>query len=284
MNCSQTKEMLSAYLDAELPATVRGLVLHHLEACASCSEELHSFTDMSVMARSLLQPALPPEIWDRLSQVLEKAPLHPDRLRFGQGWRSSFFVFSLLAASLLILTGVAIWRVAPSRSGNMHEAKEFAEFARSFPTDSDGAQKLLLASYSGRAISAEALRNSPRLLAVATSAPPSGFELQQAYELEMPCCQCSQVVLRRSVGGVVSVIEHGNGEGPKLAGSFRCTNMQCGKTPCVLAQTGEYLAVSCRVNDRHFTIVGAANHSEVEVLVAWLEATGNLSSEAGERA
>jgi hypothetical protein len=182
-----------------------------------------------------------------------------------------------VAASLLVLAGIAIWNLQPSHSGHSSEAKQFVEFARSFPTDPERAQQVLLTSYNGRAASTAELRESPRITSVAASNPPAGYALQRAYVLEMSCCQCSQIILRRPAGGLVSVFEHVDAHNPNWTSSFRCTNMQCGNTPCEIAETGEYLAVSCRVKDRHFTIVGAVNSSEVEALVAWLEAAGKAA-------
>lgn len=277
MNCAETKDLLSAYLDSELPDRLRDDVTQHLAACSSCGEDFHCFTAISGMAKSLPNPALPSEIWNSLSRALDGASPHRASHWLGRHWRSAVPAFALLAASVLVLAGIAIWNRDSLHGGHASEAQQFADFARSFPTDPERAQEILLASYNGRAASTEELRKSPRITAVAASNPPAGYALQRAYVLEMSCCQCSQVVLRRPAGGLVSVFEHGDAHGPNWTSGFRCTNMQCGNTPCEIAQTGEHLAVSCRVRDRHFTIVGAVNSREVEALVAWLEAAGTAT-------
>lgn len=199
-----------------------------------------------------------------------------DALR--RNWRGTYTAVGLLAASVLVLAGIMRQGVMQSHSGGAKEAKQFAQFVRTFAEDPETAQRLLVANYNGRAAGMEELLQSPRYTAIAASNPPAGYTLQQAYALELPCCACSQIVLRREAGGLVSIFEHGDAEKPSWMSGFRCTNMQCGETPCEIADTGGYLAASCRVRDRHFTIVGAAHSGEVEVLIAWLQEAGRAAA------
>jgi len=275
MNCAETRELLSGYLDDELPGDLRERVRHHIEACTSCGRELASFLAISAMAKQLPSLAAPPEIWSRLSQNPETAAPRIGTRWANQNWRRTYSVIGLVAASVLILAGIMLGTNRLPHSDHTSEAQHFAEFARRFPTDPGGAQRLLLTGYNGRPASTEELSKSPHYTPLAASNPPAGYAFQQAYVLEMSCCRCSQVVLRRESGGLVTVFEHEDAQTSDWTSGFRCSNKQCGTTPCTIAETGEYLAVSCRVDDRHFTIVGASNHREVETLVAWLEQSAN---------
>jgi hypothetical protein len=275
MNCSETKELLSAFLDGELSHELRESVRRHAQECASCGEELASFSAIAVLAKQLPHPVAPPDIWPRLSQELEAATPRSRTAWLMRDARRTYSIVGLLAAAVLLLTGIMLWSNRHMHSEHSGEAGRFAQFARSFPDDPEGAQQLLLASYESRAVGKEELSNSAYYTATAASQPPDGYAFQQAYSMKMACCECSQVVLRRQSGGHVAIFEHGAVEHPDWMSGLRCTNMQCGTTRCEVAQTGEYLAVSCHVADRHFTIVGATGKSEVEALVAWLQAAGS---------
>lgn len=272
MNCSETQELLSAFVDDELSHDLRESVRRHTLECALCSEELASFSAISAMAKQLPLPAAPPEIWTRLSQELDATAPRRTARWLMRDTRHMYSMVGLIAAAVLILAGIMLWSNRRLNSDHAGEATQFVQFARSFPNDPEGAQRLLLASYDSQPMSRDVLSKSSYYTATAASHPPEGYAFQQAYALKMACCQCSQIVFRREAGGRVAIFEHGSAEHPDWMNGLRCTNMQCGTTPCEIAQTGEYLAVSCHVADRHFTIVGAASQSEVETLVAWLQA------------
>lgn len=52
LNCHQTNELLSAFLENELDATTSLKVANHIEKCLACEKELKAFTDISSLVKS----------------------------------------------------------------------------------------------------------------------------------------------------------------------------------------------------------------------------------------
>jgi anti-sigma factor RsiW len=58
MNCPHVRELLSAYLDGELPEQRSHAVAEHLAQCSGCREELHALRVTSELVSSLSRPRL----------------------------------------------------------------------------------------------------------------------------------------------------------------------------------------------------------------------------------
>lgn len=88
MDCRQVQEMLSAYLDGELPARQQELVARHLAGCQACRREYQVWQQLweALAAKPAAAPA------DLTARVLARLP----------GRRPSWWQQMALAASLLV--------------------------------------------------------------------------------------------------------------------------------------------------------------------------------------
>ena len=72
MNCREFKDLISDYLDKELPAQEVALLESHLSSCAACREEteLHKFISSQLSA--LPDVPVPEDFLPRLMQRIEE--------------------------------------------------------------------------------------------------------------------------------------------------------------------------------------------------------------------
>ena len=56
-------ELLSAYLDHDLPRSQADAVQRHLEVCADCRDVLASLTNVKTRATTLVDPPAPTDLW-----------------------------------------------------------------------------------------------------------------------------------------------------------------------------------------------------------------------------
>ncbi len=119
MDCDQTREHLSAFLDGELPDEAGDGVRAHLAACPACRadlEELHATANL--LGRLPLRPA-PADLAESIERAIARRALRADsaagagrpssdRLRHGSGPWSQVLA---LAASVLLAVGIGalIW-------------------------------------------------------------------------------------------------------------------------------------------------------------------------------
>lgn len=115
MSQKEIQELLSAYLDGELPPAEKAAVESGLEESLELREELAALTEMSQQVRMLPRPCAPPEL--RIG-VLERLDRPAATLSAGLGrppsdWMSYAVRWSgALAAGLLVMVG--IWALTPA--------------------------------------------------------------------------------------------------------------------------------------------------------------------------
>jgi anti-sigma factor RsiW len=105
-------ELLSEYLDGELPATDRAALEAHLETCDDCSAllaDLRRVVDRARVAEEYLPRR---DLWPGISSRIGAGPASPPRL--GRRW--SFSLPQLAAAAILLMTlsGSAVWLLRSS--------------------------------------------------------------------------------------------------------------------------------------------------------------------------
>jgi hypothetical protein len=269
MNCEGIRELLSGHLDRELSSQQENLVTQHLTSCDHCTDEFAACSAIGQVAKSLPSPKPPADVWDRLERQLDQerpAEITPRVLR--TPWNT--YRILAVAATLLITVGVFTWLFQPF-GGHHNQMAHFGRFMEAFPAEPGTAQQTLLASYSGRAVTAQEMTDVLKYTPVGIGNAPVGYSVEQSYLLNMPCCRCSQVVYRRDRGGFLALFEHDTTEQPNLFGDCPCVDTVCNGNPCTLVQTENHITASCEVGGRHFTIVGAGNIEEVQTFVAWLE-------------
>jgi len=75
MNCPEYQDMLSAYLDRELPQEDHKEVARHLESCAACQGELSSLLAIKEKLRGTHLPSMPADLIAQIeTQTLFRAP------------------------------------------------------------------------------------------------------------------------------------------------------------------------------------------------------------------
>jgi anti-sigma factor RsiW len=73
MDCRHVEEMLSPYLDGELPPELRGQVAAHLQGCPACRRELALLTRLEEVLGELPAPA-PAPLAERVLAALPPRP------------------------------------------------------------------------------------------------------------------------------------------------------------------------------------------------------------------
>ncbi len=72
MNCRQTQELISAYLDQEMTGQQMLEMCAHLRVCPDCARECRETGEMRRLLRALLPPSLPTEAERRLAERLTR--------------------------------------------------------------------------------------------------------------------------------------------------------------------------------------------------------------------
>lgn len=267
MDCRQTQDLLSPYLDSQLSAEQKAAVDDHLRACQACSREFTEAERLSRAVRALPDPSPPATMWDALESQTVGVSVVPF-------WRTRatriIGVFSAVAAAVL-LAAMLIWPRASDHHGHSPMAQRFSQFMEDFAEQPELAQSKLMAEYQGRSLDTAAAAQTVALTPVALRTPPAGYAVAGAYVLEMPCCQCTQTILRSGDGRQIAIFEHNTSQQPDWFGDCPCVQTQCKGNACTLVQVGDRLAASCEVKGRHYTIVGTADMDELETVVAWLD-------------
>ena len=114
MSCQKTQEFIHAYLDGELDLARSLEVEQHLQECDACANGYHSQTALrSSLKDSSLYHSAPRGLEKRIrSSLRREAKSEVDRRWFGWNW-----VTAAASLALLLLAGVAVWRLTPRSIG-----------------------------------------------------------------------------------------------------------------------------------------------------------------------
>ena len=77
MECRQIAELLGDYLDGTLPKETRELLEWHIESCAPCVAFVNTYRGTVDAAKKMREATLPPELKQRLINVLRSRPTAP---------------------------------------------------------------------------------------------------------------------------------------------------------------------------------------------------------------
>lgn len=276
MDCSEVKELLSAYHDDELSSDTRTAVAEHLAGCEDCARELEGFRSLSIMAERLAQPEPPAHIWQSLEEQL--AVERRDRTERSTfldwlGWtRKPSVRFGLATAAAILIAvgwfGYANWPVEHNVDHQM--AVVFGEYLEEFRRDPSAAQQILLANYEGRSVDADQALHTVGYRPVIADGLPDGYSVESTYVIKMPCCTCVQCLCRRSDGTTIAIFEHDDEEADWF-GDRPQSEAICDGKRCSMVEIDDRLAATWRQGKRHITVVGARDAAEVERLVAWFD-------------
>ncbi len=277
MKCHDVKRLLSAYYDDELASTGEDVdrrdIEAHLNDCDACRRDLQQFKRLSLSAK-LLPEVLAPDQWEAIEQALSgESPLvaKPPSQTASRRSRSPLIhvPLALAAIALIVLAGSFVLHLLTHDHGD-HLAINFNSYLVDFHERPEEAQQILMANYQGQAVQ---MSEAARVLGYtpAASGPVAGYNVEAVYLLEMPCCQCPQVVLKRKgskdASGQIAVFEHEKDQ-PVWFGERPSHNAVCAGKPTRIVQVENgKLAATWENEDRHVTIIGARNEAEVATLI-----------------
>ena len=288
MNCTEVKELLSAYHDGELVSDVHDAVALHLEGCPDCAAALASFRQLSELSGQFAHPE-PPDQWAAIEVRLATATVTQ---RIANTWTKTFsriaplgdglrrFVPSsplAVAATVLLVVGAGVgsyyaWFSAASR--NQQLAATFDAYLGQFEENPQAAQQVLLASYDGQKVD---FPTATRLVGYEPAAEhrlPADYVVEAVYVLDMPCCKCTQTICRRKGNGQIAIFEHNTDEPVWFADRPAIEARCCGKPTRIVELDSGLLAATWPSNKRHLTVIGARDVEEVAQMVAHFERTG----------
>jgi len=277
MKCDDVKRLLSAYYDDELASTGedvdRRAIETHLQNCEGCTRELQHFERLSFSAKQLPEAAAPQQ-WEAIEQSLfsEPSPVEKPAPRSTPRRLQSPLVYlpvSLAVIALIVLAGSWAMHLHTHDHGD-HLAINFNSYLADFQERPEEAQQILMDSYQGQSVQ---MSEATRVLGYtpAASGAVKGYGVEAVYLLEMPCCQCPQVVLQRQ-GGVdsgsqIAVFEHEKDQ-PVWFGERPAHDAVCaGKLTRIVQVENGRLAATWENEDRHLTIIGARDEAEVATLI-----------------
>jgi len=106
IECQQAQR-LSAYYDGEIPAPARAAFEEHLKGCPACAAELARLRRLSQWIRGAGRPEMSSRALERWHRSVDLQPkitvLHMAE------------VFAAVAASILLLSSVWLWRISGAR-------------------------------------------------------------------------------------------------------------------------------------------------------------------------
>ncbi len=276
MNCSDAKELLSAYYDGELAEDQRSRLSEHLNGCSACAKELAGFEKLSHMAGSLTKPLPPADIWSHLTQRLGQSSAGQNRpMPAGQRRPWSFSTPKLVALAATLLFAVWIGRLAYHSvfTHGEHDqfAAEFGHYLNEFQRDPPTAQRFLLAKYENQLVDPDQVVQTVGYRPAVADGLPEGYTLESTHVMTMPCCTCVQSICRRSDGSTLAIFEHDDEETTEWFGDRPETMANCGGKQCCLVELDERIAASWKRGSRSITVIGVRDVGEVSDMVAWLD-------------
>ncbi|MCA9038485.1 MAG: zf-HC2 domain-containing protein [Planctomycetaceae bacterium] len=275
MNCTDVKDLLSAYFDGELSDELHLQVRRHVGGCSECSKELDGFGRLSQLASGSTVSPPSAELWTRIESGIDSKVLPSSTSRQSTSSRSATYYWSarrwaILAATVLVAVSVGVigYRSLFSPSEHHQFMTVFGEYLDRFKSDPHNAQSFLLAQYQHHSVQPEAAVERAGYRPVVADGLPEGYSLVSTHVMKMPCCTCVQCLCRRADGTTLAIFEHDDDQ-PDWFGSRPTVNVTCQSRQCALVELPSSMAASWKSGKRHLTVIGAENVGEVDKLVAW---------------
>jgi hypothetical protein len=282
MDCSAVKELLSAYYDDELSSDERTAVAEHLAGCQDCARELNGFRGLSAMAEGLTHPEAPAQLWDQLEGQLDASKAS---FQGANAWWTRWPLVEnvpyvglglAVAAMILVTLGWVGYRTWLEQGSEQQFAAEFGEYIAEFQRDPYAAQQILLANYGGQAVDADQVVHTVGYRPAVADGLPAGYTVESSYVMKMPCCTCVQFLCKRSDGSSLAIFEHDDAD-PDWFGDRPEISATCNGKRCSLVQLDDRIAASWKRGDRHITVIGVRDTTEISELVAWLDEQRQIS-------
>ena len=269
MDCSQARELLSAYCDDELSAEERATVALHLEQCEDCARRLEEFHRLSRLAQELVCPSTPDHLWPQFEQQLDAANGQGGSIG---GSRPRWQICTAAVAASVLLVAL-VWIAFKSWPG--HDGHEmgaaFEQYLTTFSDDPETAQHILVENYPSREVELDQAIEVVGYRPAIADGLPDGITAGPAYVLKMPCCTCVQCYCQRPDRSGIAIFEHDDDESDWFGDRSESAAI-CHGTRCSLVNlSNNLLAATWRRGQRFITVVGARDMSEIERLVASLQ-------------
>lgn len=279
MNCTEVKELLSDYYDAELSSDDRERVAAHLSNCPECSDELARFGELSGMVQRVPVPVPSQLEWQHFeTQLSAQATVKvADRsTKIKRPPRRSWFSYRglrpAIAVAALLLVAVGWFAIDSWFGHGSHNllAADIQQYVKEFQHDPQAAQQVLTTRYDGQRVRLDEATQRVSYQPAVASGLPEEYIVDSMYVLKMPCCDCLQTICQRSDGSKFAIFEYGE-EHPVSVGARTGGMAQCRGENCCLVQIDDQFASSWKKGERHISVVGIRDQAEIEILVAWLE-------------
>ena len=113
MTCRGVQRRFGAYLDGELPSEASAEVGRHLEACATCAQELGRFRRLAALLEGVPAPEAPVGFARRVRALAERRGAEGEGVAAGRaGWRVRYAAALLLGVTLGGLMSVSVSRLS----------------------------------------------------------------------------------------------------------------------------------------------------------------------------
>ncbi len=290
MNCNESHDVMSAYLDNELDHTSMMRMQEHLSTCSECRAELEAFQRIgSLIAGAELPFVNNSKNWDAIEARLaegENARFQSSSskvvLRKPIASRQSLTLSVIATAASII---IAFGYFFPSNPHDSHQhahvagAVDYSKLYESFSTDPMDAFEGFANQYAVTEKSKSKLDFVPAV----TKRLPDGYHLVSTRALNMPYCtckdgtckcgpnqcNCSVSYCKRADGSPLLVIEHCKSQQVNFGDEqHRIADAPQGEK-VVFGQSENKVATWTGKKNR-FTVLGVANDREVDSLYSSL--------------
>ena len=269
MNCETARDRLSAYHDRELSTETAERLRQHLVDCSVCREELAGYQTLSDLAGSLSDPGIPPS-WSAIEDKLTSQPPQPvaHQVVKPAGVSRRRRLLAIAGSLVAIVVVTVIWFFSPEETHDhsKHLAVNFDRYLTLFAEQPQEAQQVLVTHYRGEAVTMEQAATRLPYRPIAAAGPPPGYELDAAYLLDMPCCECLQATYTDSDGRQLALFEH-EADQPIWFGNRPALSAECAGMTCRIVQFDSHLAFTVPLGKRFVTVVGAHDLEEVLQIV-----------------
>ncbi len=120
--CDESRPLLSAYLDGELPAEREATVRGHLEVCPGCRADLAALRELSVALAVRTEPD--PSFLGRFRALRDQAPVG-----LPWPWRKLALRLLPLAAAAVLAASAAVWVSTEQNGLGELEARALGQLA-----------------------------------------------------------------------------------------------------------------------------------------------------------
>jgi len=274
MDCSHARELLSAFHDDEHSLDERAAVAEHLAGCHDCTRELQRFRSLSAVAKGLVHPEPPTDMWRQLEEQLDAGQASRSQrttIPYRAAWtrKPAVRLGLAVAAAVVIIVGWFGSSNWSEHDANRQVAAIFGGFLDEFQHDPHAAQQELVAKYDGQAVNAEQAVHTVGYRPAVANGMPDGYSVQTTYATRMPCCTCVHCLCKRDDGTMIAVFEHD--DAPDWFGDRPESKAICNGTQCSIVDLGNRLAATWRRGKQYITVVGAKDRAEIDSLVAWFD-------------